>query len=97
MTAAVPTEPERLMRRLPRNGRHGLFARPTGRVSSANSDRPIGREGGGGFTEPGAHASPIAGGTIHMPTGGRPDLVRTMTPSGTSADQTVVGDGHGGR
>ena len=95
MTTSVPTEPEHLMRRLPRNSRHRLFARPTD-ASSANSARPAGREGGGGFMELGAHATPVVGGTIHMLAGGWLGLVRTPTPCGTSTDQTLIGDGHGG-
>ena len=105
MTHAVPTKPERLMRRLPRNSRHGLFARPTCSLS-VNSDRPARREGGGGFTEPGAHASPMPAGMIHMMPARRPDLVRAATHSATSAEQTTAGDasaeptafrnGHGG-
>ena len=87
MMTAVPIEPEHLMRRLPKNNRHRVSAHPTG-ASFANSDRPTGREGAssansnrstgrkgrGGFMEPGVHASPMAGGTIHM-LGGLPRLV----------------------
>ena len=74
MTIAVLTEPERLMRRLPRNSCHGLSARPTGAIS-ANSHRLVGREGGGGFTEPRAHVSPMPARTIHMLANRRPSLV----------------------
>ena len=102
MTHAVATEPERLMRRLPRNSRHGFFAHPTGALST-NSGRPVGREGGDGFTEHEAHASPMPAGTTHTAIGGQAGLARTAVPSGTSADQTAVADapalrdGHGGR
>ena len=74
MTHAVSTEPERLMRKLPRNSRHGLSTRPTGALS-ANSDRPARSVGGGAFTEPGAHASPMPAGIIHMALAGRSGLV----------------------
>ena len=100
MTHAVPIEPKRLMRRLPRNSHHGLSARPTGALST-NSGRPAGREGGDGFTEPEAHASPMPAGTTHTAVGGRAGLAQTAVPSGTSADQTAVADapalhdGHG--
>ena len=102
MAHAVTTEPERLMRRVPRNSHHGLPTRLTGAVS-VNSGRPAGREGGDGFTEPAAHASSMPVGTTQTAASGRVGLARTALPSGTSADQTAlqhtpaVGDGHGGR
>ena len=106
MTHAVPTEPERLMRRLPRNSRHGLSPRPTGAVSG-NSTRPAGREGGDGFTEPETHASLVPAGTTQTATSGRGGLIRTGMRVRTSTDRSAVAqafaeqptvrDGRGGR
>ena len=90
MTHVVSTEAERLLRRLPRNNRHGLSARPIGALS-ANSDRPAGSAGRGAFTEPVAHASPMPAATIHMALAGRSGLLQAATHSATLAEQTTAG------
>ena len=91
MTHAIPTEPERLMRRLPRNSRHGLSPHLTGAVSG-NSARPTRREGGDGFTEPEAHASRMPAGTTQTAAGGWGGLVRTGMRVCTSTDRSAVAE-----